>query len=316
MTFTRKNRKIRLQANLVLMFLFGMLLSGCKPDLNAVSITSPSYIAADESTDHIFAAKIADEGKSVEKSFQLVSDVSYEWFDFENKVLFAYGPGGLIEVNAPANEISQITKKNVSNVFQNKDSYGYVINNGTNSILIPDKNEAAEVELSFLVSQIQYGDGSIWISNIPNGSSQYNESCLFQYSTVGKQISFTKLERTYGFQILNGKMYFIKLDGIYDQTGKLLDCKTQSETDTILYYNNQVHDLYLSMQNSSLILDGAAVEEGVQWYDQISDSSIVYRKDNGFYILDFETGTSKIISSKSSESLSGFYEIFPLVSNR
>lgn len=301
---------------LIVLLTSSLTLSGCIADTSTGFENVVSYITTDYRSDGKFTATVVNDNGRFQKSFHLKADVSYEYFDYEDEVLFSYGPGGLIMSDGKTGNVELLSLKDTSHVFKNRNSYGWIENcgfteQGYQSVLYPDLGSEKSIIIPYPVSQVAYYQGSIWITNAPGYVENYENRYLVQYSEEGEFLDRIETEPDFGISVINNEMYFIKNDGIYQEGNKVLNCSPYSPYDTLLFMNGSVYDLYNDWETSDLILNDEIIFKRCFWFHPISDTSITARFDHDFYIIDFERGSMIQVFNNPNESLSSFYRIYP-----
>lgn len=302
---------------LLMILLSAFWMTGCSSGISIDEETVPSYIASDYGSDGKFSVWIKNGDTETRKSFRLKADVSYDYFDYENNVLFAYGPGGLVKADGNTGQAELVCDKGTSHVFKNGESYARIedygpVEEGYKTVLYPDVEKEDQVILPYPVLQVEYCQGSIWITNQTHITANYKSPCLFQYSPKGELMNCFKLDRSSGIQAVDDQLYFIRTDGIYKAEDKILDCRPYSNFDTLLLVNGSICDLYKDLNTDDLVCNEELIQSQCMWFHQVSDTSFCTRLDDGFYIIDLKEGMKVPVSESISESLSRFYRIYPI----
>lgn len=269
------------------------------------------FVYANDMLGHDNTIEINDNHSKImtKKSFILKGDISYNYYDYENKQLFLFGPGGLINVDIKKMNITQITTSNVSHVFKVNNNYGYVesLNKSSNfkSVVYLDLNGERAFDIDYLVNSVIFLNNQLYISNLPLFSEDANIVSIFDLN--GVLIEQKKYSDFGRLAMVNDKISYITIRNYEQNNQKVYFEKALfSIYDEVDVYNDTLH--LISFNTDNMTCDYYADEKEIMHFDnctgftKTSDTEYIFDSNKKFILYNIENQKQHELKVKRSKN--------------
>lgn len=310
--------EVDIRVKKVLCAIFLILTPACKKaddtSTHRLVYTYSSY-ANDVFTNHV---EYYSENKKLikEAQYTTTSDVSYTNYDYENNIIFQFGPGGLVKIDLKNETVNIVTNKNISDAFISEGNFVYVENNGfdesmTNYLCKIYSNGKFKFSVDYMINSIVYYDDKYILSNLPVSGER---NFIKIYNREGKLLNTSYFDKIGTIRNIENTLYWATLENITGiENDEHLEFKNRifsiydyiSRKDTFIFDTDKMICRY---SNPSREMD--RVFENCNGFMKNSESMFIVKQNNAFYYFDTTSNKKKIIKGFRNSGKHIFEEIF------
>lgn len=278
----------------ILCVIFLILISACKSaddtSTNKFVYTYSSY-ANDEFINYV---EYYDENKKLikETQYTTTSDVSYTNYDYENKIIFQFGPGGLTKLDLNNETINRVTNKNISDAFISERNFVYVENNGfdesmTNYLCKIYSNGKFKFSVNYMINSIVYHENKYILSNLPISGER---NFIKIYNEEGKLLNTSYFDEIGTIRKIENSLYWATLESITSiENGEHFEFENRifsiydyiSKQDTFVYDTDKMICRYSNPSRES-----NRVFENCNGFTKNSNSVFIIKQNDTFYYFE------------------------------
>ena len=240
------------------------------------------------------------------QKFELASDISYSTFDYNNNILYAYGPGGLFKISLNEMKVEKIDIENrtVVDLFILDDGRIIYVDNvgfsseGTsysNRVYFLGENDAL-INTNYLISSIAVWDNEIYLTSTPvmEGEKRVIERYSLSGEKITHPISYTMSHDMIVFRIINNQLYFQADNGLYDPVNNKSIWYNRMEITPYhyAYIGDRVKTFSFDVFTDRCVFTIGkefSYYDGCEGYQQIGDTKLLVSIGNDLFELDIET---------------------------